>query len=340
MPSARTERGLSGRQKAAILLITLGTELSAKVFKHLSDEDIEELSLEIANMRKITPESKDKVLEEFHQMALAQEYISQGGIEYAKELLEKALGSSKAVEILHRLTATLQVRPFDFVRKTDPNQLSNFIQNEHPQTIALVLAYLNPEQAATVLSALPPERQADVARRIATMDRTSPDIIHEVEKVLERKLSTLMVQDYASAGGIETVVQVLAHCDRATEKVILESLEVADPDLAEEIRKRMFVFEDIILLDDRSVQKVLREIDLSKDLPLAIKVASEDVKQKIFRNLSKRAVENLKENIEYLGPVRLRDVEEAQQKIVNIIRRLEDEGEVIVARGGGDEIVV
>lgn len=331
---------ISGRQKAAILLISLGTEVSSKIFQHLPEDEIEQVSLEIANTHKIAPENKDRVFEEFHQLALAQEYINQGGIEYAKELLEKALGSTRAVEVLHRLTATLQVRPFDFVRKTDPSQLSNFIQNEHPQTIALVLAYLEPQQASVVLSSLPPDRQADVARRIAKMDSTSPDIIREVEKVLERKLSSLVTQDYASAGGVEAVVQLLAQCDRATEKVILESLEVADPELAEEIRKRMFVFEDIILLDDKSVQVVLREIDLSKDLPLAIKVASEDVKAKVYRNLSKRAAENLRENLDYLGPVRLRDIEEAQQKIVNIIRKLEDEGQVIVARGGGDEVVV
>jgi len=334
------EQGLNGRQKAAILLVSLGLEVSAQILKHLGEDEIEQLTLELASVRKVSREEREAVLEEFHQMGRAQEYLAEGGIEYAREVLERALGTQKAFDILERLTSSLQVRPFDFIRKADPTQILNFIQNEHPQTIALVLAYLTPGQAAVILSDLPPNLQADVARRIALMERTSPDVIHEVERVLEQKLSSLMSQDYASAGGIEAVVQVLNSVDRATEKSILETLGVEDPELAEEIKKRMFVFEDIVKMDDRSVQRVLREIDISKDLPMALKVASEDVKAKIFKNMSKRAVENLKENIEYLGPVRLRDVEEAQQVIVNVIRRLEDEGEVITGRGGGDEIIV
>ncbi len=340
MRQAQTTGQITGRQKAAILLISLGPDVSAKVFKHLREDEIEQLTLEIAAIRQVDSGAREAVYEEFHQMALAKEYINQGGIEYAKELLERALGNQKALEVMHRLTAALQVRPFDFVRKTDPSQLLSFIQNEHPQTIALIMAYLSPEQSAMVLSALPTERQADVARRIAIMDRTSPDILKEVEKVLERKLSALVTQDYTSAGGVDTVVEVLNRVDRTTEKTIMEALEVQDPELAEEIKKRMFLFEDVVLLDNRSVQRVLREVDFSKDLPLALKVASEEVKKKIFSNISKRAGENLKENMDFLGPVRLRDVEEAQQKVVNIIRRLEEEGEIIIARGGGDEIVV
>lgn len=332
--------GLGGRQKAAVLLISLGPEISAQVFRHLREEEIEQLTLEIANVRKVTPEVRTKVFEEFSQMAMAREYLHQGGIEYAKDLLERALGTQKALDILHRLTATLQVRPFEFARKTDPSQLRNFIQNEHPQTIALVIAYLQPEQAAAILSALPPELQADVARRIALMDRTSPEIVREVERVLERKLSSLTTQDYAMAGGVEAVVEVLNRVDRATEKSIMETLGISDPQLAEEIKKRMFLFEDIVALDDRSVQRILREVDFNRDLPMALKVVSEEVRQKIFRNLSKRAGENLKENMDYLGPVRLREVEEAQQKIVNIIRRLEEEGEIVIARGGGEEVIV
>ncbi len=337
---ALARQGLSGKQKAAILLVSLGAEASAQVLQHLGEEDVEQLTLEIASLRKINSETRDKVIEEFHQMALAKEFIAQGGIDYAKQVLEKALGSQRALDIMHKLTSTLQVRPFDALRRTDPGQLLNFIQNEHPQTIALIMAYLHPDQAAVILSALPPERQADVARRIATMDRTSPDVIREVERVLERKLSSVMSQEYAAAGGIDAVVGVLNHVDRGTEKAIIEILEVQDPDLAEEIKKRMFVFEDIVLLDDRSVQRMLREIDMSRDLPLALKVASDEVKQKILKNTSKRAQENLLENIEYLGPVRLRSVEEAQQKIVNAIRKLEEEGEIVIARGGGDELVV
>lgn len=330
---------LSGRQKAAILLIALGPDISAAVFKHLREEEIEKLTLEIANQRKVTQDQKDKVLVEFHQMALAREYISSGGIDYAREIIEKALGADKAVMIINRLTSSLQIRPFDFARKTDPGQLLNFIQNEHPQTIALIMAYLQPEQSAAIISALPPDRQVDVAKRIALMDRTSPDIIKDVERILERKLSSMVTQDFTAAGGVDSVVEVLNRVDRTTERTIIENLEVQNPELAEEIKKRMFVFEDIVLLDDRSLQLVLREID-SKDLSLALKASSTEVAEKIYKNMSKRAGEMLKEEIQYMGPVRIRDVEEAQQKVVNVIRRLEESGEIIVSRGKGDEIIV
>lgn len=329
---------LTGKQKAAILLISLGPDISAQVFKHLKEEEIEKLTLEIANQRKIPQEQKDKVLSEFHQMCLAKDYISSGGLDYAREILEKALGAEKAVLIINRLTSSLQIRPFDFARKTDPGQLLNFIQNEHPQTIALIMAYLQAEQSAAILSALPPDRQVDVAKRIATMDRTSPDVIKDVERILERKLSSLVTQDFTAAGGVDSIVEVLNRVDRTTERTIIENLEVQHPELAEEIKKRMFVFEDIVLLDDRSLQLVLREIE-SKDLALALKASSSEVAEKIYRNMSKRASEMLREEIEYMGPVRIRDVEEAQQKIVNVIRKLEESGEIIVSRGKGDEII-
>jgi len=330
---------LSGKQKAAVLLITLGPDIAAQVFKHLKEDEIEKLTLEIANQRKVTQESKDKVLMEFHQMALAKEYISSGGIDYAREIIEKALGQEKAMMIINRLTSSLQIRPFDFARKTDPAQLLNFIQNEHPQTIALIMAYLQPEQAGTILSALPPARQVDVAQRIALMDRTSPDVIKDVERILERKLSSLVTQDFTTAGGVDSIVEILNRVDRTTERTIIENLEIQNPELAEEIKKRMFVFEDIVLLDDRSLQLVLREID-SKDLALALKASSSEVAEKIYKNMSKRAAEMLREEIQYMGPVRIRDVEEAQQKVVNVIRRLEESGEIIVSRGKGDEIIV
>lgn len=333
------QQELTGRKKAAIFLISLGTEVSAEIFKHLSQEEIEQLTLEIASLRNVSSEAKDKILNEFYEMCQARDYILQGGIEYARDVLERALGSQRAGEILSKLTVSLQVRPFDFARKTDPSQLLNFIQNEHPQTIALVMAYLHPDQSSIVLSALSAEKQVEVARRIAMMDRTSPEVIREVERILEKKLSSLDTQDFTSAGGIESIVEVLNRVDRNTEKTIMDVFERQDPELAEEIKKRMFVFEDIILLDDRSVQRVLREID-AKDLGLALKGSSEEVNNKVYKNMSKRAAETLKEDIEFMGPVRLRDVEEAQQRIVNVIRRLEDAGEIIVARGGGDEIIV
>ncbi len=336
---ARGAKELTGRQKAAILLISLGPEVSAQVFKHLREDEIEQLTLEIANVRKVDSEEKDKILAEFHQIAVAKEVISQGGITYAKEILQKALGESKAMDIINRLTANLQVRPFDFARKADPSQILNFIQNEHPQTIALVLAYLEPTQAAMILSALPQERQADVAKRIALMDSTSPEVIAQVEQVLEQKLSATVTQDYTQAGGIEAIVSVLNGVDRGTERTILDSLEIQDPELAEEIKKRMFVFEDIATLDNRSIQRVIRDVE-NADLQLALKVASEEVRETIFRNMSKRMADTFKEEMEFMGPVRLRDVEEAQSRIVATIRRLEEAGEIIIARGGGDDIIV
>lgn len=336
---ARGAKELTGRQKAAILLISLGPEISAQVFKHLREDEIEQLTLEIANVRKVDSDEKDKILAEFHQIAVAKEVIAQGGITYAKEILQKALGESKAMDIINRLTANLQVRPFDFARKADPGKILNFIQNEHPQTIALVLSYLEPQQAAMILSALPQDRQADVAKRIALMDSTSPEVIAQVEQVLEQKLSATVTQDYTQAGGIEAIVAVLNGVDRGTERTILDSLEIQDPELAEEIKKRMFVFEDIATLDNRSIQRVIRDVE-NTDLQLALKVASEEVREVIFRNMSKRMADTFKEEMEFMGPVRLRDVEEAQSRIVAIIRRLEEAGEIIIARGGGDDIIV
>lgn len=329
----------NGVQKAAILLIALGPEKSASIFKHLKEEEIEELTLEIANTRSISPQTKEDVLNEFYQVCLAQQYIAEGGIGYAKELLEKALGTEKAQGVISKLTASLQVRPFEFVRKTDPAQLLNFIQDEHPQTIAMILSYLSAGQAAMIIGSLLPEKQADVAKRIAMMDRTSPDVIKEVERVLERKLSTLVNQDYTIVGGVDAIVSILNTVDRSTEKHIMETLEIEEPELADEIRKKMFVFEDILLLDDRAIQRVLRDVD-NNELGVALKAANEDVQNVIFKNMSKRLATMIKEDMEFMGPVRMKDVEEAQQKIVGIIRKLEDSAEIVISRGGGDEIVV
>ena len=329
----------NGVQKAAILLITLGPEKSASIFKHLKEEEIEELTLEIANTRSVAPQTKEDILNEFYQVCLAQQYIAEGGIGYAKELLEKALGEEKAQNVISKLTASLQVRPFEFVRKTEPSQLLNFIQDEHPQTIAMILSYLSAGQAAMIIGALPPEKQADVAKRIALLDRTSPDVIKEVERVLERKLSSLVNQDYTIVGGVDAIVGILNTVDRATEKHIMESLEIEEPELADEIRKKMFVFEDILLLDDRAIQRVLRDVD-NNDLGVALKAANEEVQNVIFKNMSKRLAAMIKEDMEFMGPVRMKDVEEAQQKIVGIIRKLEDSAEIVISRGGGDEIVV
>jgi len=330
---------LTGLQKSAVLLISLGPERSAAIFKHLKEEEIEELTLEIANTRSITPQLKDEVVNEFYQVCLAQQYIAEGGIGYAKELLEKALGTEKAMDVIGKLTASLQVKPFEFIRKTEPSQLLNFIQDEHPQTIALILAYLSPQQASVIIASLPQERQADVAKRVAMMDRTSPDVIKEVEKILESKLSSLVNQDYTIIGGVDQVVEILNTVDRGTEKHIMETLEIEEPELADEIRKKMFVFEDILLLDDRAIQRVLHDVD-NNDLAMALKGSNEQVQNAIFNNLSKRLASMIKEDMEFMGPVRMKDVEEAQQKIVNIIRKLEDSAEIVISRGGGDEIIV
>ena len=338
MPRFQEEK-LTGLQKSAILLIALGPEKSATIFKHLKEEEIEELTLEIANTRSISPQLKEEVVDEFYQVCLAQQYIAEGGIGYAKELLEKALGNEKAMDVIGKLTASLQVKPFEFVRKTEASQLLNFIQDEHPQTIALILSYLSPGQASSIISALPQDRQADVAKRVAMMDRTSPDVIKEVEKILESKLASLVNQDYTIIGGVDQVVEILNAVDRGTEKHIMETLEIEEPELADEIRKKMFVFEDILLLDDRAIQRVLRDVD-NNDLALAMKGANEQVQNAIFNNLSKRLATMIKEDMEFMGPVRMKDVEEAQQKIVNIIRKLEDSAEIVISRGGGDEIIV
>lgn len=333
------QKELTGKQKAAILLISLGPDVASSVYKHLSEEEIEKLTLEISGVKKVDSDAKEEILEEFHQIALAQDYISQGGIGYAKTVLEKALGEDQASVIINRLTSSLQVRPFDFARKADPGQIFNFIQNEHPQTIALILSYLDAAQAGQILSELPQEMQADIARRIAVMDSTSPEIINEVEQILERKLSATVTQDYTQTGGVEAVVDVLNGVDRATERTILDALEIQDPELAEEIKKRMFVFEDIVTLDNRAIQRIIRDCE-TEDLMLSLKVSSDEVKDIVFSNMSARMVETFKDEMEYMGPVRLREVEEAQSRIVGIIRRLEESGEIIVARGGGDDIIV
>ena len=330
---------LNGKQKSAILLVAVGQEAASEVFKHLKDEEIEQLTLEIARLHKITSDEKSLVYEEFQELMLAQQYISQGGIGYAKELLEKALGEGKALQIITKLTSSLQVKPFDFVQRTEPSQILNFISGEHPQTIALIISYLSPEKAGLIISELPPDKQAEIAKRIAMMDRTSPEMIREVERVLERKLSAVMGQDYTSTGGLDALVEILNNVDRGTEKTIIESLEDQEPELAEEVKKRMFVFEDIILLDDKSIQLLMRGID-TKDLGVALKGASEEVTEKILKNMSSRAADTLREDMEFMGPTRVKDVQDGQQKIVNVIRKLEESGEIVISRGSEDEMIV
>ncbi len=333
------KKQLTGKRKSAILLVMLGPEKAALVLKHLDESDVEQLTIEIANLGKITDEEKKQVLTEFQDIARAREMIAQGGIEYAKEVLQKAFGPEKAMKIIERLVSNLQVKPFDFLRQADPLQLVNFLQNEYPQTIAVILSYLEPQLAGKILSAFPEELQIEVIKRIALLERTSPDVIRDIEKNLERKLSGFVMQTFSQVGGVDTAAEIMNSIDRTSERKIMEKLSYDSPELAEEIRRRMFVFEDIVKLDDRSVQIVLREVE-TRDLALALKGASEEVKQKIFKNISKRAAQLLQDELEYMGPVRLKDVEEAQQKIINVIRRLEEAGEIVIARGGGEELIV
>jgi len=331
---------LNGIQKAAIVLISLGADLSARVLKKsFSEDEMEKITGEISLFENIPRDVQRAVLEEFLQFSQAREYLMRGGFDYAKELLEKAMGNQKALEILEKVSVNIQNVPFSSLRKTEAKHLFNFIRDEHPQTIALILTYLHPEQASLILAALPPEQQSDVARRVAIIDRIAPEVIKEVEKVLERKMSMIVTHHDQNTGGIKTLVNILNRVDRSTEKTILEELETNDPELADEIRKLMFVFEDIIKLHDVAIQRVLREVD-QKDLAKAMRGSNEDVANRIYKNMSKRAADMLREEIQFMGPVRLRDVEEAQQRIVQVIRRLDEAGEIIVARGGEDAIVL
>jgi len=308
----------------------------------MSDEEIEQLTLDLSGLGTIDADLRVAVLDEFYKMAVAKRYVAQGGVEFARDLLEQALGSNRALEVLNKLQSSLQEVPFEFLKRADASQICSFIQDEHPQTIALILAHLNSAVSAVVLSALPRDIQADVVVRIATMDRTPPEIVREVERVLERKMASIFSQGFTFAGGVKEVAEILNRIERNAEKSIMSDLEERDPELADEIARLMFTFEDLIYVDDTGIQRALREIE-SKELALALKSANDDVKQKVYKNMSERAREMIQEEIDFMGPVRLRNVEEAQQKIVGVIRRLEDAGElVITGRGGGaeDEIIV
>ena len=331
---------LTGIQKSALLFITLGPEASANILKRLPESEIQKITYEIANISSVTSEQRHKILEEFLEMNKAKDYLVEGGIDYARELLSKALGPQRASEILSKIAEASQInRPFAIARKADAQQLLNVINYEHPQTIALILCYLQADKAAQIISELPEEIQSEVALRIATMNTTSPAVIKEIEKVLDEKLSTIVRTETTTLGGIDTLVGILNQVDRTTEKHITESLEEENYELAEKIKSSMFVFEDIITLDDVSIQRILREVD-AKELALALKGCSEEVAEVIYRNQSKRAAASLKEDMEFMGPVRLMDVEKSQQKIVSIIRRLDEAGEIIISRGGEDAIIM
>lgn len=337
MPSEKDS--LTAKEKAAILLISLGKDYSAKIYKNLNEDEISQMTLSITTTRKVSPEVRDAVISEFYELCLTQKFISEGGISYARDILEQALGEERARELISKLSSSLQVRPFDFIRKADPDQIYNLIQNEHPQTIALVLSYLAPKTAAVILSSLSEQRQTEVVARIANMGSTSPEYLKEAERILERKISSMGVTDQVAVGGIDSIVEIINSLDRGTEKSIMEGMDIYDGNLAEEIRKRMFVFEDIAKLSGIAVQRVLKEIN-NNDLAIALKMATEEVSDIIFSNISKRMADMLKDDMEVMGPVRVRDIEEAQQRIVNAVRRLEEAGEIMIARGDGDEMIV
>lgn len=335
----RKTETLTSRQKAAVMLMCLGPDFAGHVIRHLEEEQVEALTLEVARLDRVSPEQREAVIGEFHELAVAQDFIAEGGVEKAKRLLEEAYGGGKADEMIRKVVQAMQVVPFEFLKKADPAQLFSFIQDEHPQTIALILAHMPINSAAQVLSKLPGDLRADVAGRIAQMDQTPPEVIRRVEQVLEKKLSTVLSQEMTQAGGPKALVDLLNRVDRATERLIMDSLGESNPELAEQVKNMMFVFEDIVQLDDRAVQAILKEVDM-KELATALKGVNAEVGQKVFKNMSERAVNMLKEDMEFMGPVRLRVVEEAQQKIVSVIRRLEEAGEVTVGRAGEEDVLV
>ncbi|MPM38151.1 Flagellar motor switch protein FliG [bioreactor metagenome] len=336
---AATARKLTSREKAAVLMIAVGKNHAAQVYKHLSEEEIATLTLAITTTSKVTQEEKNAVLNEFYETALAQKFISEGGLDYARSVLNKALGEAKANEILGKLTETLQVRPFEYVRKADPSQVVHLVANENPQTVALLLSYLEPAKAASVLSALPGDMQVDVVTRMASMESVIPEYIREVEMIFEQRLAKMGMSDQTSVGGIEAVVNIINNVDRGTEKFILETLDMLDAELSESIKRSMFVFEDITKLSNQAIQTVLKQVEQS-DIAIALKGATDEVKNFIMSNLSKRLQEMIKDDLDVMGPMKMRDVEDAQQKIVNAVRTLEESGEIIVSRGDGSDVLL
>jgi flagellar motor switch protein FliG len=337
---ASDDPSLSGVRKAAVLLLTLDQDQAAEVLRRLGPEAVEEVSREIASLGEITVASRQNVFKEFYNLALANQYVHEGGLDYAKLLLTKSLSEDDAKRMIKLVTQQVQTTPFSFLQKAESENLLTFIQDEHPQTIALILAHLPPPKASEILVGLPPQKQIEVVKRIANMEQTNPEVIKEVERGLEHRLSDIVSQTFEKAGGVDNVAEMLNLADRSTEKGIMEGLEADDPDLVEQIRRLMFVFEDILLVNDKGIQSVLKEID-NEVLSLALKTASEELKTKILKNMSERASEMIKENMAYMGPVKVSDVESAQQKIVDVVRKLEDSGEIIISgRGGAGEMVV
>lgn len=332
-------RSLNSRQKAAQVVISLGADIASKVYKHLNEEDIEKVTFEITRQESVAPDVSDQTIDEFYGLCIAQKVYVEGGVAYAKNVLEKAFGAQQGTALLERVTKTLRTKAFDFIRKADYKNLKNMIISEHPQTIAMILSYARADQASAIISELPKDVRVDVVERIARMDRTSPEIIRQVEAILERKFESVVSVDLLEVGGINYIAEIMNNMDRGTEKFIFDELGRIDPKLADEIRKRMFVFEDITILDPSAIQRFLRDVD-TKDMAVALKGANKEVASVIFENMSQRMNETVKSEIEYLHNVRVRDVEDAQQRIVAVIRRLEEEGEIVIMKSGKDDIIV
>lgn len=338
LPSSITE--LDGLTKAAILLMTLETTIASQLLKQLTPEAVEEVTRELAGLGRVPPELRNAVVEEFYNLSVASQYLNEGGLDYARVLLKESLDSQAAERVLQQIQTQVQKTPFAFLQKAESENLLTFIQDEHPQTIALIVSHLPHHKAAEILAGLPMQKQIEVVKRIANMEQTNPEVIREVERGLESRLSNMLTQSMEKAGGIPTVAEILNLADRATEKAIMEGLEAEDPELVEEIRRLMFVFEDVLKVDDKGIQMILKEID-NDELGLALKTASPELQQKIFKNMSERAATLIKEDMQYMGPVRVSDVEAAQQRIVDIVRRLEDSGEIVIAgRGGESDLIV
>ena len=333
------ETKLTGKQKAAAIIISLGAEDASKIYKFLKEDEIENLTYEISRLQHVNPESMEETLKDFYDLCLTQKVITEGGFEYAKNVLEKAFGAQQATSLLERVTKTLRTKAFDFIRKSDYKNLLTIIQNEHPQTIALILSYARADQASAIIAELPKEKRIDVVERIAKMDRTSPEIIKQVEEALEKKFNSIISVDFTEIGGVNYIADIMNNMDRGNEKYIFDELSKKDVKLADEIRKRMFVFEDIVMLDSMGIQRFLREVD-SKDLVFAIKGSNNEVSDVLFNNMSTKMADTIKSELEYTHNIRLRDVEESQQRIVSIIRRLEEEGELYIAKSGKDDIIV
>ncbi len=329
---------ITNKTRAAAVIVTLGASEAAEVYKYLREDEIEQLSLEVAKMESLPPEELNAIIDDFYGLCVTQKVIAEGGVDYARDVLEKAFGPQQAASLMERVTKSLRTKAFDFVRKADYKNLLSIVQNEHPQTIALILSYARAEQASQILAELPGETSIEVVERIANLDRASPDVISVVESTLEKKFGNIVSVDLMELGGVPYVAEIMNSVDRSTEKHIFDELGIKDPELAENIRKLMFVFEDIVYLDDISIQRFLRDVD-TKDLAVALKAANPEVSRVIFQNMSKRSQETIATDIEYLHNVRMRDVEEAQQRIVDTIRRLEDEGELVISKGGKDEVI-